>query len=433
MILEGFGRTVRSTNSTSRLLSAHKISESSWIPRGSGLAYGDASLPVAGVAIQVDRCEPVLVPNLGGGSSVRVSAGLTIGELSSWLFDSSLELPVVPGSGRVTIGGAIASDVHGKNQHREGTFGGIVQRLVLLQDEKRFEVVQGSDLFPYVVGAMGMSGIVVEADLQVRACTSGHVDISRWSGWGSANLLDCLMAQQEQHEYIVAWVDWTVGKRRGSFRWVVEAANSAKSRDTNLMRPKRASSANWVRALPTIALSPSTAAFQLINEVIFKQMAKTSNLRLRKTDFLFPLDRIPKWNQFIGRRGFIEYQFVVPICNAEKVMQSVLELIVEFEAAPFFSGAKIFRDNESVGLLSFCRSGLTVSLDVLHNSKSREMLEELDHVIVGAGGRVYLAKDSTLSAETFRMMYPDAAEIEALRSTLVNPPTSMMTRRLGIR
>ncbi len=434
--VQSFGRTHTSRQAKLVYYPYFALGQSDWIPRGSGLSYGDAALPDVGVAVAVRSTSPAFVPGHEGRTCVRVSAGDTVASVTEWLATEGFELPVVPGAGGVTIGGALAADVHGKNQHQAGSFGCHVSSIGVLQGGTVVQIQPHTPTFPLVIGSMGTTGLIVDAQIEVRRRVSNAIRVQRHVGTGAAPLVERLESLKESHHYIVGWLDWTRSVRRGAIRWVIDAGNEETSVCSGAVSARGdreiAAPAAQFRIPLRRAFSPAPCVIKSLNSALFWRATHKQSYVVSKNNFFFPLERIVNWNCVIGRNGFFEYQFVVPIGHSVQVLSTVFDLIAKSREVPFFSGCKIFAKQQRYGTLSFCEPGVAVALDFVKTKKSEQLLNELDTVVAGSGGKIYLAKDARLSKANFRQMYPAIGEIEAYRLRMQNPPRSLMTQRLGI-
>ena len=427
--LEGFGRTTLDLESSVETWNGVFSLGANWIPRGRGLSYGDASLPGSGVALLVSQDSP---PQLLESSSetplVEVNAGVSVGSLQRWLARFGLELPVVPGSSLVTVGGAIAADIHGKNQHSQGSWGHHVESFELVNPGVARRTIKRDDpAFNVTVGGMGLTGLVTRATLRVRTARSNYVVGQRLSGEGSLRLVAALEDLQAGHEYVVAWLDWTRIPLQRTLRWVVDAANDCEGPATYQSRPNRR------LGIPLRPVDPSPRSVRALNAMVFAIAGRRSVFTKSKDAFFFPLERVDGWNRLMGRSGFFEYQFVVPVAAANEVLASIERVCCANDIYPFFSGAKMFGWHQPLGSLSFPSRGLTVAMDFFAGSpRLKSMLDELDSIILGSAGKVYLAKDARLGEEAFKRMYPGYRTLQDFRVSLPNAPSSMMERRLGI-
>ncbi|HLN42300.1 MAG TPA: FAD-binding oxidoreductase [Acidimicrobiales bacterium] len=445
--LTGWGRTapsacdvaqVRSGLEVDRLVSSAAESGQGIVARGLARSYGDAAQCAGGIVIDTTGLDGVLDFDPGAGL-VRVGSGTSIDALLRAFVPRGWFVPVTPGTRYVTVGGAIAADIHGKNHHRDGSFCSYVTRLSLATPSGRLEISPERDpeLFWATAGGMGMTGAVVEATLRMLPVETAimMVDTER-----AANLDDCMerMARRDaEYRYSVAWIDCLArGAKLG--RAVLTRADHARLADLPTARRGDALCfAPQVRAQvpatpPPGLLNPLTVA--AFNEFWFRKAprARTGELQAMAA-FFHPLDGVGAWNRLYGPWGMVQYQFVVPF-GAEDSLLDVLRRLSEGRVASFLAVLKRFGDADP-GPLSFPVQGWTLALDMPVGPPGLgPLLDALDEIVAGAGGRVYLAKDSRLRPEMLKTMYPRLPEWRVTRDRVDPGGTfvSDLARRLGL-
>jgi decaprenylphospho-beta-D-ribofuranose 2-oxidase len=387
------------------------------VARGLGRAYGDAAQNAGGSVIDVTALDRVLSLDVEGGV-VTVEAGISLDRLASAMLPFGWFLPVTPGTAFVTVGGAIASDVHGKNHHRDGGFCDHVTRLVLVTPGgARLELAPGDDLFEATAGGMGLTGVVVEATVGLLRVETASIveDVER-----CADLDDCMArmaARDDEYRYSVAWIDCLArGRRLG--RSVLLRGDHASASDLgegarggNLLerrRGLRAAAPPWV---PNGLLRRSTVA--AFNEAYYRHAPRSSRGRVVALDpYFYPLDAVRGWNRMYGDRGFLQYQFALPF-GREDALREALERLSGARVASFLAVLKRFGPGR--GLLSFPQPGWTLALDVPAGDPALAvLLDGLDELVAGADGRVYLSKDSRLRPDLLEAMYPELPRWRAL-------------------
>ncbi len=438
--LAGWGRTaptsalVQPIASEQAVLDALRTApERGVLARGLGRAYGDAAQNSGGLVLDMTALNGAAVAE---GDVVEAGAGTSIGALIAQLLPSERFPAVVPGTRHVTVGGAIAADIHGKNHHRDGSFCDHVESFVLLTPAgERMEVKPGDEAFEATAGGMGLTGVIASARLRVRPVESALMLVDTERATDLDDLLSRLRATDADHRYSVAWIDCLA--RGGSLgRAVLMRGEHARSddlpasrRDAPLTPPPGAllAAPPWV---PRGLLNRATV--RAFNEAYFRRAPVAEHGRVQPLhSFFFPLDSVRGWNRLYGSSGFLQYQCLVPF-GAEETLRALLERLSSAGAPSFLAVLKAMGPGR--GLLSFPGPGWTLALDVPALPSLARLLDELDELVAEAGGRVYLAKDSRLRPDLLRSMYPELPRWEGIRAQL-DPDRVMrsdLARRLAL-
>ena len=446
--LHGWGRAAGSRSHLARIdtiagaVSAlRNAGDRGVVPRGLGRSYGDAAQNAGGTTLDLTRLNKILqVDAEGDAPTVSVQSGVSIDALMKALLPFGLWVPVLPGTRQVTIGGAIAADVHGKNHHTQGSFGNHVRNLDLLTADGEIRTLgpEGDDpeLFWATIGGMGLTGVILRATVVVQRTETAYftVDTQRCSD------LDELMATMthgdENYTYSVAWFDAvTRGKHLG--RAVLTRGNKAKLSDlpaklrTDPLRFAAPSFGSIPEVFPNRMVNLATA--KAFSAMWFRKAPKHRDGEVQNiTTFFHPLDIVAEWNRVYGPNGFLQYQFAVPFHEHETFRRCV-EMIVTSGHLSCLNVLKRFGPGNAAPL-SFPMPGWTLTVDLPIEDGLDRLCTSLDELVVAAAGRCYLAKDSRLDAATFRQMYPRLDDFLAVRKR-VDPAqvfTSDLSRRLDL-
>jgi FAD/FMN-containing dehydrogenase len=342
---------------------------------------------------------------------VRADAGLSLDGLIRLGLPHGWFPPVTPGTRYVTLGGAIANDVHGKNHHRAGTFGRHVRRLLLLRsDGSRHELTPDdpTGLFAATIGGLGLTGVIAWAELQLTPVAGAWFDTEDVAFHDLAGFFELAAESEASHAYTVAWVDCATPGGRGVF----SRANWADDPRRGASPPARLA---LPIDLPSFTLNPLTLRVHNVGRYALKS-ATAGRRRAHYDRVLFPLDGILGWNRLYGPRGFYQYQCVVPPAAARDAVAELLAQIARSGEGSFLAVLKTFGALPSPGMLSFPMEGATLALDFKNGGAATlALLERLDAVVAEAGGRLYPAKDGRIGAAMFAAGYPRLAEFEQHR------------------
>ncbi|WP_122316881.1 FAD-binding oxidoreductase [Pseudomonas cichorii] len=380
---------------------------------GNGRSYGDSCLASSDHVLHMRSLDRFIHADWQTGF-IRVEAGISLAEILAAAIPHGWFLPVTPGTRFVTVGGAIANDVHGKNHHLRGTFGNHVLRLGLVRHGEQAmtcSAVENPLLFAASIGGLGLTGIIHWADLQLMPIRNSQI-ASRIIRF--ANIAEFFALSDEldhKHEYSVAWIDCLAsGKQLG--RGVYLFGDHARYGSLQVETP---GSLN-LPLTPPVSLIGSLAV-RVFNSLYWHAHGTDPAPRRSSYQrFFYPLDHIAHWNRAYGRQGFQQYQCVIPETNARSAVPELLETVAAYGKGSFLAVLKRCGDIASPGLLSFPMPGTSLALDLAHDHElAGSLLPRLDAIVHSAGGRLYPAKDAHMSGSDFRRAYPAWERLEALR------------------
>ena len=409
------------------------------IARGQGRSYGDAAMFEDGIVMLTERLARSLSFDEESGLLVAES-GITLAEVINEFLPRGWFPAVVPGTKYVSLGGCVAADIHGKNHHRDGAFGAHVKEIeIVLADRsrRRCSAQQEESIFWATIGGMGLTGIIANVALQLIPVESSYVVVQHHQAKDLDESFAVLSESEWDDHYTVAWVD-SLAKGKNLGRSILMRGHHA-TRD-DLPAPLRRAPYSKPRRQHNLAFDfPSwvlnAASMAAFNNLYYRLQGRRKEPFVADYEsFFFPLDRIGNWNRMYGKRGFVQYQCVLPSDRALEGMRALLEALGTAGRASFLSVLKRFGP-EGQGLLSFPIEGYTLTLDLpVSDAGLFPFLDHLDEIVVKYGGRVYLAKDARMRPETFRAMYPRLDEwLEVKRAIdAENCFDSDLARRLQI-
>lgn len=394
------------------------------LPFGNGRSYGDVCLNESGVLWATRDLDRFIAFDPATGR-LECEAGVTLDEIIEIALPQGWFLPVTPGTRYVTLGGAIANDVHGKNHHGAGTFGEHVESLTLLRTDGR-TIVCGpeheAEWFRATVGGLGLTGLIATVAMRLRPVDGAWIDTTATPFDSLDEFFALSGAASTSHEYTVAWIDCgpAVGTdTRGLF---FAGRHAGSTEPVPPMRPRS------VPLTPPISLvTPwSVRAFNRLYRRAHRHAEELARQDYRR--FFYPLDGVRDWNRIYGPRGFYQYQCVVPAAVQEDATRELLAIVAAARTGSFLAVLKTFGERAPAGLLSFPMAGTTLALDFPNlGAETLALFERLDAAVDSAGGRLYAAKDARMPAALFKRGYPQWQAFEAYRDPGIS---SQMARRL---
>lgn len=433
----GWGRTSPSMASvaapadTSELAAVVKASSTA-IPRGLGRSYGDPAQNAGATVIDTRNLKKMDIP----GPVMDLGAGVSLDDLLRRTVPEGWFIPVTPGTRFVTMGGAFAADIHGKNHHREGTFSRHVDEItMMLADGSELTVKAGDPLFEATAGGMGLTGAITSLRVRMLPIETSKILVNTMRTADLDTLMSAMLEADTHSTHSVAWVD-TLARGKDLGRAVLTTGEHARVEDLPAKARERSLAYNPKQLLGTPAWMPNwtlnrwtVAAF---NEMWYRKAPKFREGEIQSIPtFFHPLDMVDDWNRVYGKRGFLQYQFVVE--DAE-IVRRALERFSAARCPVFLAVLKRFGAQNS-SPLSFPMTGWTLALDIPTTVPGlSDLLDELDEQVLEAGGRIYLAKDSRMHPRLLPAMYPRLHEFQQVRAR-VDPQRrwrSDQSMRLGL-
>ena len=441
MKLSGWGRYPEMEARTHRPRSANALRElvlrePNLIARGNGRAYGDSAINTS-ATIETRHFNRMLTFDSTSGQLVA-EAGVLLGDIIAAFLPRGWFPMVTPGTKFVTLGGAIAADVHGKNHHKDGSFRTCVDWVEVMGPDgeiRRCSRQDDATLFDYTLGGMGLTGIILRAAIRLRRVETAWI---RQTTIAAPNLKAAITASEAARDatYSVAWID-CLGTGENLGRSLVMLGEHATGKD---LSPEQAQAPFRVKPKRKMTIPVYFPAFMLnrltvrgFNTLYYRAGARKTGEQLVDWDsYFYPLDSIHGWNRIYGRKGFVQFQCVLPPNRSEDGLTALLAAIAKAGSGSFLAVLKRLGKQDSA--FSFPMEGYTLALDFPVTAKTLALLKRLDQITIDYGGRFYLAKDSRMSAATLRTSDPRVAEFQAYRNAqgLTNRFRSAQAERLAL-
>ncbi|NNJ97732.1 MAG: FAD-binding oxidoreductase [Gammaproteobacteria bacterium] len=394
-------------------LPTYECEDKTILPFGNGRSYGDVCLNEGGILLDCRHMDRFIKFDTETGI-LRCEAGVLLSEILQVTVSRGWFLPVTPGTQFVTVGGAIANDVHGKNHHKAGTFGCYVRRFELLRSDGARIICsndENADFFSATIGGLGLTGVITWAELQLHHINNPFIDQEIIRYRNLDEFFELARESDQTYEHTVAWVDClATGEQLG--RGLFIRGNYAERIEGKLPQPSTTRLTFPVD--PPFALI-NGLTLKVFNSVYYhKQWSKRTKSQVYYEPFFYPLDAIRAWNKLYGSKGFFQYQCAVPTEQMKNAIGEILERIGKVGIGSFLAVLKLFGDKPSPGLLSFPMPGATLALDFPNSgAKTLHLLDQLDAVIREIGGRIYPAKDARMRPEDFQAGYQHWKTMEA--------------------
>ncbi len=406
------------------------------IARGQGRSYGDAALNENGRVILTERIDRMLELDVKEGI-LKAEAGVTLADILPVIVKQGWFLPVTPGTKFVSLGGCFATDVHGKNHHRNGSFAEHVLSIVLILADgsyKTCSATENAELFWATAGGMGLTGIVSEVTLKLIPIETSKITVNQLAAKNLLHLFQLLQDPALDDRYSVAWIDClATGDHLGrGIAMFGHHASMTEFSGKNPLQHKAKRPRSLPFDFPSWFLNP--LSINLFNKLYyFRESRKKSPFISDYESYFYPLDALGNWNRMYGKRGFVQYQCVIPDKTALEGMTALLKELSGSRRSSFLAVLKRL-GGEGKGLLSFPLPGYTLALDLPIKDKGQfSLLDKLDKIVLKHGGRIYLAKDARISPESFQAMYPRYPEWLKIKKSIdpANRFSSSLSRRIS--
>lgn len=395
---------------------AAAVSEEGMLVRGNGLSYNDSALLEQGYTVLSERLNHFICFNPDSGI-VICQSGLAIKDL--FTLDARWMPAVVPGTVNVTVGGAIAHDVHGKNHHQQGTFSDHVLWIELLTHNQVLHINPNThpQWWKATIAGCGLSGVILRAAIQLIPKTQGVSVVCRpFSSF--CDLLSCMQSEGLAQDYQAAWVDLINGQNA-----VLSMANH------NHRSPESFDFSQW--SLPKLPFNSVQRPLMRRLNTYYFQRANKGAQACHFIQFNNPLDRLKNWARLYGPKGLLQFQCTINRNNAHGILEAIQSIVNQHRALPCLSVLKYF-DSTGAGYLSFTKKGFTLAIDFSNNAASQKAIQALNAYIIEIKEQVYLAKDSQLNQAQFEAMYPKHQAFKAVLQSIGANMRSDLGKRLGL-
>ena len=386
----------------------------SLLPYGQGRSYGDCCLNEKGLLLDTAGLNRFIYFDKKEGV-IRCESGVTLDELLKLTIPHGWFLPVTPGTRFVSVGGAIANDVHGKNHHREGTFGCHINAFELLRSDGQRLVCtaeENREYFNATIAGLGLTGLITWAEIKLKPIQSSYIygESIRFSSLDEFFSLS--EESDEDWEYTVSWIDCRA-KDKNVGRGIFYRGNHAEQGGLHATKFGE-NNLNINFDAPEKLLNKVTVS--AFNNLIYnKHITKIKKFHKDIIPFFYPLDKIGQWNRLYGRSGFLQFQCIIPLNQANTTLKNILEKISRSGYGSFLAVLKVFSDKVSPGLMSFPRKGVTLAMDFpFRGQQTLELLDGLDDLVSAAGGAIYPAKDACMKASSFVNYFPQYKKFEKM-------------------
>ena len=398
------------------------LNSSTFLPRGLGRSYGDTCLNEKGSLVLMENYKNILEIDSSKGT-LKCQSGLSINEILKIIVPLGWFLPVVPGTSYVTIGGAIANDIHGKNHHKFGSFGNFVESLELLKSNGKKIICSNQnnkELFSATIGGLGLTGVILNAKIKLIKIQSSNVKTKSLKFQSLDEYFQLCENYENKFDYTVSWIDFDFSKSN-YIRGIYHVGNHAEEDGSLNIEKQKSKKFNFNLPFNTPFSLVNNKSIWLLNNFYFALFKNDNEYLQHYSKFFFPLDVIKNWNRAYGKNGFYQYQFLVSKKDAKEVIEKVFLALKKYKHKPALGVLKTFGNIQSLGMLSFPAEGVTVALDLQNKGKrTLKLLNELDSIICKFDGRLYPAKDCRMSNETFKKSYKNFKEFQKYKDSKFN-------------
>lgn len=387
------------------------------LPVGMGRSYGDACLLKDGNLLVTTGMNRLIAFDPESGL-LTAEAGITLAQILDFAVPRGFFLPVSPGTKYVTLGGAIANDIHGKNHHMAGTFGCHVTQFELVRSDgtrRLCSLTENSDWYAATIGGLGLTGLITWATVRLKPIVSRLIEYEGIQFHGIDEFLS-LTEQSREIEYTVSWVDVTSSGRNFA-RGIFMQGEHSQKRDTLTPSPKP----KLIFPFDAPGFALNRLSVSLFNTAYFhKQFSKHSVSMQDYEPFFYPLDKVLHWNRMYGKRGLLQFQYVIPWEHAKEGTIAILHEVAQSGLASFLAVLKAFGDVPSPGMMSFPNPGITLALDFpIKPDRTFPLVQRLAEMVLECGGRLYPAKDAAMTAVQFQAFYPQWQQFSRYRDPLL--------------
>lgn len=395
--------------------------ETNGIVFGMGRSYGDVCINQNGSLWRSKKLNKLISFDEKLGI-LECESGMTLKSIQDHIIPKGWMLPVSPGTQFISVGGAIANDIHGKNHHQAGTFGNHITEILLLRSNSDSILCgpnKNKDWFEATIGGIGLTGIILSCKIQLKKVNGGWLEAESIPFKGIDKFFELTNDSDAEWEYTAAWIDCL---HRNDIRGIFE-------RGKHISTNKKFKSYQFK--------IPITLPFSIVNKFtlsifnpiyfFFKTIFSGKKI-IHYTKFLHPLDNILNWNRMYGPRGFYQFQCVIPYDSSKRTIEDMLGLIAGLKMGSFLAVIKTFSNFKPIGLLSFSEPGVTFAMDFPNQgNKTRILFNKLEKIVLNSGGKIYLAKDMLMAKETFEASYDSIDAFMNFRDPHIS---SQMSKRL---